>query len=333
MKNTLLLYIKKIWVGIVLGIVAGGILVWIALPGSSGTVTQTTEVRADSNQYAFINPIFFYKNQADKELDYVKDKISKYIKNAEDAGNAEDISVYYRDMNSGRWTGVNEQETYVPASMLKVVYMMSFLKRAEDDPKILLKKLYYNAADRDVATFDKADDGLKSGYYSVNDLINYMIIYSDNAALKALATEDGDRAGIVFDLFQLPRQSTSSTTPDFMSVRTYSRIFRVLYDSTFLSWNLSEQALKVLSRTRYSDGIQSGVPGGTVVSHKFGERTNIDQNGKIVNRELHDCGIVYSGKKPYFICVMTRGQDFLTLQKIIQDVSSLVHDEISIKTE
>lgn len=317
-KNTLIL--------IVVAIAAFGIG-WFAKQSLTNN-NQTVEVRANSDSYTFINPLFYYRNIPDQELNDLKSKLNSYIKDQKAKGSAKEISVYYRDMNSGRWTGVNEDITYVPASMLKVAYMMSYLKRAEDNPDILQKKLHYDASNGEQATFNVRNSKLQNGNYSVNDLINYMIVYSDNAALMALAKEDEGRTDSVFKLFQLPIQADATSTPDFMSARTYSRIFRVLYDSTFLSWDLSEQALKILSLTSYKDGLQKGIPEDVNISHKFGERTIYDKNGTVVNRELHDCGIVYKSENPYFVCVMTRGDDFLKLQNIIQEVSSLVYSEV-----
>ncbi len=308
-------------IGIIFAFVCGWFIkgLFVVMP------SNPVEVRADSNLYKFINPLFFYKNRSETELDPLKEKLNKYITDQKKNKNAQEISVYFRDMNTGSWTGVNESEPFDPASMLKVAFMMSYLKRAEDDPSILQKKFYYNASDRDTASFNVASDNLPSGYYTVNDLINYMIVYSDNAALAALYSNDNGSTDKIYEMFQLPITSETSSTTDYMSTRTYSRIFRILYDGTFISWGLSEQALKILSLTTYKDGIQKAVPEDITVSHKFGERTKEGQYGNIINRELHDCGIVYKEKSPYFICVMTRGDDILKLQNIIQEISKLVY--------
>jgi hypothetical protein len=67
----------------------------------------------------------------------------------------------------------------------------------------------------------------------------------------------------------------------------------------------------------------AGVPSGTVVAHKFGERVLPSKNVK----QLHDCGIVYYPQFPYVLCVMTRGNDFVTLQQAIKGVSDIVYRE------
>lgn len=103
---------------------------------------------------------------------------------------------------------------------------------------------------------------------------------------------------------------------DYMSPKDLSTVFRSLYNSSLYEWQLSEQALKLMSQTTFKQGIVAGVPEGTAVSHKFGENTD----------ELHDCGIVYYPEHPYLICVMTRGGDFDKLVTSISQISKTVWD-------
>ena len=60
-------------------------------------------------------------------------------------------------------------------------------------------------------------------------------------------------------------------------------------------------------------GLRAGVPDGTTVSEKFGERHIVDSSTGTSQEELHDCGLVYAKSGTYFLCVMTRGSDFPTL--------------------
>ena len=305
------------------------------LLGSAGTYwfentkvssSPIQEVRVNSNAFTFTNPLLFYKSSSDPTYDYLKNDLSSYIDKVKKDGNATDVSVYFRDMDSGTWTGINETEPYEPASMLKVTLMIAYFKRSVSDPAILSKKLYYTPTNHAEEHY-RAKDSLPAGYYSVNDLITYMIKYSDNDALQALSTADDGHTAEVFNLFQLPTPATGTTT-DYMSARSYSRVFRILYDSTYLPWDLSEKALKILSNTDFALGLVDGVPQQVVVSHKFGERTIVARDGSVAARELHDCGIVYKTQQPYFLCVMTRGSDFAKQQKIIFDISQKTFNDL-----
>jgi beta-lactamase class A len=108
-----------------------------------------------------------------------------------------------------------------------------------------------------------------------------------------------------------------------VSPRAYASFFRRLYNATFLTRELSERALDILSKTDFADGLRAGVPADVVVAHKFGER-GIYEDGRVVGVELHDCGIVYAPAGPYLICVMTGGSDEKTLEAIICEISARV---------
>jgi hypothetical protein len=45
-------------------------------------------------------------------------------------------------------------------------------------------------------------------------------------------------------------------------------------------------------------------------------------------RELHDCGIVYLPDNPYLLCVMTKGNDFAKMEKIIEEISRLSYERL-----
>ena len=85
---------------------------------------------------------------------------------------------------------------------------------------------------------------------------------------------------------------------------------------------MSEKLLSILSKTEYKGGLVAGVPDNIIVSHKFGERVIGDVY------QLHDCGIVYYPNNPYLLCVMTKGTEFTKLEKVIQDISGMVYQDM-----
>jgi hypothetical protein len=60
------------------------------------------------------------------------------------------------------------------------------------------------------------------------------------------------------------------------------------------------------------------------VAHKFGERESRDLQGN-TSYQLHDCGVVYYPKRPFLLCVMTKGTDSDVLTKVIQDISQSIY--------
>ena len=280
-------------------------------------------VREDSTEYKYINPFLFLDNAEEDfpELDPLKNQVSKYIDEAMEKGEAEKTSFYFRDMNTSKWTGVNEDELYAPASMLKVAIMVVYLKLAKDDPSILNQKFYYKQEDYP-GQFYKSKT-FPDGLYSASDLIKQMIVNSDNVIAPLLVKGHSNEILDFYKHLRLPE--TAKLGEDFLSAKLYSRIFRVLYNGTYLPRSISEQALQLLTYTNFDKGLRQGVPEDVVIAHKFGE-SGLYKDGAWNYHELHDCGIVYLHKKPYFICIMTKGSDFKNLEKIIGDISKITFE-------
>ena len=291
------------------------------------TEESTDEVRENSTQYSYINPLLFVDDGESDQPQYasLQSKINAYIDNEKSQSNIESASVYYRDLNTGRWTGINDDDTYAPASMLKVVLMIAYLKEAETDPSLLDKKLVYSGNSNDIEYFTATSTLVQGNSYSIRDLIIAMIDQSDNNAnLILLNNMDTNYLIKVYQDLDLPIPTDADT--DFMSTKTYSTIFTTLYNATYLYKSVSEQALDLLAHTTFTQGLTEGVPSSITVSHKFGERNEVVGDASQY-KELHDCGIVYYPHSPYFLCVMTKGNDFSKLSSVISGISSLVYQD------
>ena len=299
----------------------------------ASSIPLSTEIRVNSSQFQFINPLLF--TETDKrqytELNPLVNLVNYYIRTAVNNHNADSISVYVRNMDNGHWTGVNEDRQYEPSSMLKVAVLMAYLRSASrqailtnttvDDQ--LSKTLVYPGADTTGQNYPPTDN-IPSGPVPVSQLLSAMITYSDNVALDVLMSNKAAGFQRVYKDLRFP-VTTDNGTSDFMTARSYAVIFRTLYNSTYLPWELSERALSLLASTTFNNGLVAGVPAGTVVAHKFGEHTNLGPSGNPLWHELHDCGIVYYPGKPYLLCVMTSGQDFSKLESVISGISALTY--------
>jgi beta-lactamase class A len=155
-----------------------------------------------------------------------------------------------------------------------------------------------------------------------------MIIYSDNNASNALInymenldTQKLDR--IYFDLgVEVPGEAKLE---NFMKTKDYASFFRILYNSSYLSREMSEKALLLLSQSDFRQGLRANIPNYINISHKFGERVLAN------DKQLHDCGIIYKQNQPYLLCIMTRGEDFNLMSQVIQEISQSVYDKAYFK--
>ncbi|HQL69686.1 MAG TPA: class A beta-lactamase-related serine hydrolase [Bacteroidales bacterium] len=323
--------------GLIIGLIAGYFLfhsrhksdLRADKPVSEKTLVNVDEIRL-GGAYELTNPLLDCDNFEPSILpNHVKLKkaLATYVDTNVKNGNAKSISVYFRSMDNGPWIGIGENTMYPPASLLKVPLMIAILKKAEKDPEILKSKVYYNqimdaSHSPNIHSAKKLEIG---NTYTVDQLLEYMISYSDNNAKEILLKfVDDDFLFKVFIDLGVDMQHRD-LQQDFITCREYSSFFRILYNASYLSRDMSEKALKLLTKTSFHQGIPNPLPDNIIVAHKFGERAYPDSNIK----QLHDCGIVYFEGRPYLLCVMTLGTDFDKLVKIISDISALTYNEIS----
>lgn len=288
-----------------------GLMLW---QQSTPAATQSmcgVSLRDTDSQYEHIAPLLAcsVSTRADSgEFEDLKNTFTEIVDQAVDQKQAQAVSVYYRELTGGHWTAVNLQDTYTPASLMKVPIMMAYLKRAESEPQLLQAIINVKVdptpgQQQDIPPAEGVEVG-KS--YTVEELLRLMIVFSDNRAMSVLMNYlDTDLLDDIFHDLGIP---TPSDQPVDYAVdpRLYSRFFRILYNATFLSDEMSEYALHLLTQAVYSDGLLAGnLPKTIQVAHKFGEVETVLHDGT-QGHELHECGIVYTDS-PYLLCVMTRG--------------------------
>ena len=88
---------------------------------------------------------------------------------------------------------------------------------------------------------------------------------------------------------------------------------------------MSENVLDMMVNSNFPVGLKAGVPSDVPVADKFGERQVFTPQGDNIKNELHDCGIVYFKSYPYFLCVMTQGQNIDDLKSVIKNISHLTY--------
>jgi beta-lactamase class A len=287
-------------------------------------------IREKDTTYKFISPLLAYDNNVILNEDAnLQDKIDSIIDSYKEEKGLESASVYIRNSGTGKWVGINEDQKYNPASMLKVVIMIAYFKESETDSKLLSQTYAYDGEGNSIPF--EAPSVLKvKQSYTVEELINRMIIDSDNGAMTVLL--NNIQPQVLNEVYSdLGLQSPGDSSGDYViSAKSYSLFFRILYNATYLNRDLSEKALGILSQATYKEALVAGVPSDIKVAHKFGEHVNGDPTNGVINSiELGDCGFVYPNTNPYFICVMTKGKNLQNLNALIKDISQAVYQEVT----
>ncbi len=299
-------------------------------------------LRQSSTDYTYISPLLacdIGTEESFPELAPIKASVEQVIAAATQDGSVSDVSVYVRALKSARWFEIDGQTTYAPASLLKVFIMMAYYKEDDDrgNGSVLGRSIVFEgSANPQQDMPGEVIPHLVAGqHYTVAQVIDQMIIYSDNDAMTTLV-DNFDSQTLqefknIFSDLDIPSPLTQTEDAmNFMPVDSYAMVFRILFSATYLSRQYSNEALALLARAHYADGIVAGVPSGTMVAHKFGVRSiPASQNGGVAGAELHDCGIVYYPKHPYLLCVMTRGTSVAALEQTLQQVSKTTYQGLS----
>lgn len=269
-----------------------------------------------------------------KSYEAFKTDLEQWIEARKKAGAIDEATVYFRDLENGPWFGIRESEQFLPASLFKVPVMIAVLKAVEKKPSLAAEQLGLAALpDLPTDTDDPAKTLRAGQYYTIDELLERMIVHSDNLSMELLERRlvslgaDGISVQELYsDLGLLPAEDAQT-----ISVFSYSSLFRILYNARYLTRDSSEKAMSLLARSAFKDGIPAGVPEGVEVAHKFGVH-NPDQPD---SRLFHDCGIVYHPKRPYMLCVMTRGDDIGESVRFMAELSRRVYAQVeqNIRTE
>ena len=145
-----------------------------------GVVYQTQ----DNLDYKFIKPLLDvgYINQEDSLQQFplharVKSLVEEEIKKYPDV----DIGFYFNDLSNAGWFGINENEKFIPASLLKLPILISYYKLRETEPDLFEQKILYRGSDMNEVRNLPEESVIKpSNTYTVHELLESMIISSDN---------------------------------------------------------------------------------------------------------------------------------------------------------
>ena len=293
-------------------------------------LTNLQPIRESNTGYKFIKPLLAYKiPSANDEIKFqpLRNNVNNFIEKRKANNELKDFSLFLLELDQGRWIGINENQKYSPASLMKVVIMMAYYKAAEQDSALLNQHIIYTKAIDDLNVYPATPSKLQIGNsYSVDELIGDMIIDSDNGALSLLDNNINiDFLQSVTDDLNIPNFQDKYV----ISPRDYSFLFRILYNANYLNREMSEKALSTLAQTKFTDGLVAGLPDNITAAHKFGQDNDVNDQHQVTGIELHDCGIVYYEPSPYFLCIMTRGDDVNKLKNAIKEASALIYQDIS----
>jgi beta-lactamase class A len=331
------------WMGLMLlGMLAAASITWLAMkpaldakkkeslvnPKDELAMTHTDLPCDDvsivrDNSPSLTKPFLFADVSCESDaLLSLKQDLTAFIDSQKASGKIARASVYYKELNSLHWTSASGDELYYPGSMMKVPLLMTVLKQAQRDKSLLERKIQFQNP-TNLSVMVPVQNPMQVGsFYSVQELLQRMILHSDNDATSLLFTVYNKE--LYDDLFlklSIPVQNAEDVYYR-ISPSDMAKFFRVLYNASYLSSLYSEYALDLLTKSEFKQGIIQGVPSGTKVAHKFGERFTTNE---LV--QLHESAIVYRGSASFAITIMTEGKNIEDLKSVLQALSKICFEQ------
>jgi beta-lactamase class A len=230
------------------------------------------------------------------------------------------ISVAVYDFQKGEEILINPDETYHPASTIKVHVMMEVFHQAEKgrlalEDCIPITNSFTSIADGSKFSLDMNDDAEQTLYprlgetESIAELTRLMIVRSSNLATNILLETVGPKSvsdfitalgiqGVKFirgiednAAFRLGMNNSATA-------RGLTQTMKVIAEKKVVSEQASEKMIEILLDQEFNESIPALLPETVKVAHKTGWTGDV----------YHDTGIVYpEGRPPYVISIMTRG--------------------------
>lgn len=230
------------------------------------------------------------------------------------------IAVAVHDFETGRDIFINGDESFHPASTIKVHVMMEAFHQAEQgsfslEDRLPILNSFTSIVDGSKFALLEEDDAEKTLYSrigeseSIRELMRLMIVRSSNLATNILLEKIGAKnvndfiqalgiEGVTFlrgiednTAFRLGMNNSASA-------RGLTQTMKLISEKKVVSKQASEKMIEILLRQEFNESIPARLPKPVKVAHKTGWTGDV----------YHDTGIVFpENRKPYAIAIMTRG--------------------------
>ena len=230
--------------------------------------------------------------------------------------------LYVVDLETGFSFGVNELDTFEPASLNKLPVMAALYMEAEslrpggtaspEGESYLESK--YKLKDSDKATGAGSLFTRPGGYeITYRNLIRLMGKQSDNTAFNIVKNLLGDEK-IEQAILRIGMKDTSLTKNETTPV-DIGIFFEELWHGNIVSPEYRDELLGFLTDTLYESWITEGVPDEIRVAHKYGRETHV----------VNDAGIVYA-QDPFVLVIMSKGVIEREADAIFPDLARIVYE-------
>lgn len=261
---------------------------------------------------------------------------------AEIAGSGAEVSLAFKDLQTGEALFIKEKDMVHAASTMKVPVLIEIFKQAEDgkfrlDDRIVVKNEFHSIVDGSQFSLNKEDDsdpeiyGLIGTSLTIRELAERMITVSSNLATNILIELVGpENVMSTLELLGIRRMRVLRGVEDGKAfergwnnqtdAHDLLRVMEAIASGKVGSLPSCREMTLILEKQKFRDGIPAGVPAGVPVGNKTGSITGME----------HDAAIVFPpGRRPYILVVLTRGaKSSEEGERLIARLSGLIYGRV-----
>ncbi len=234
--------------------------------------------------------------------------------------------IFVWEYDSGNYLGINENEIFSTASIIKIPVLIRVFKSIEANQLTIYDEMtltnYYRSSGSGDLQYQP--DGLK---LTIDRLAHDMITISDNTATNMLMSKVGSMEDINAGLrdWGLSKTRVNNWLPDLdgTNITTPMEMAKLLYNLDnpgFLNVNSREYIIDYMSHVKNNRLIQAGIDPKALFIHKTGD----------IGTMLGDAGIVYApnGKRYIIVILANRPFNHPAGKDFIQKASSIIYKEL-----
>jgi beta-lactamase class A len=294
-----------------------GVIIFLVITniGACGVLIYskfTDPVKQFQNLFPLIDPARSIVDQKYffTTIEPIRIEMKKIVADYEKQGHS--VGVYFEFLNTGANISIKQDIRFWPASLSKMPTIFAVMKKVEKGEWKLSNELVLFPEDKDEG-FGLLYQKLSGTRFTIEELLKETLINSDNTSHRILVRNLTSKD--YTDIFEaLGMENLFNENYD-ITAKEYSRIFRALYNASYLNRENSQMILTWLAQTIFKDFLNSEISADVLFSHKIGEAFE--------NRVYLDSGIVYVPNRPYLITVMIEVKDGGGMEKAQEIMSRL----------
>ena len=249
-------------------------------------------------------------------------EIEKLIKDSN-----ENISILIKDLDSEEEIyNFNSTEKLVSASTIKVPIMLAIFDEAKNKNVNLDDVIFITKNDilDDTEIFENGE-----GYYTINELINRMIIESDNTATNVLLKHFGMEninnyivnvlkvKSTYLQRYMLDEKAIENGLNNYISQKDMLDIFSLLFNKKILNDESCDKAINILYNQRCQDQIMRYIYEPVKFAHKTGSLDFLS----------HDIGVMNINNKIFYIGIsIYNSSDKKGNKRLIGNIGRKIYD-------